>query len=68
MKCGVLTAKMADMRLPEGTVTLLLADVEGSTGLWEVEPEAMTSAIARLDAVVSDVIGARGGFRPLAMK
>jgi class 3 adenylate cyclase len=39
--------------LPTGTVTLLLADVEGSSRLWETEPEAMTAAIARLDAVVS---------------
>ncbi|MDT5390717.1 MAG: hypothetical protein QOE04_4358, partial [Mycobacterium sp.] len=32
--------------LPTGTVTLLLADVEGSTRLWEQQPEAMTVAIA----------------------
>ena len=36
--------------LPTGTVTLLLADVEGSTGLWETQPEEMTDAVARLDA------------------
>ena len=35
--------------LPTGTVTLLLADVEGSTRLWETQPDAMTAAIARLD-------------------
>ena len=28
--------------LPTGTVTLLLADVEGSTRLWETQPEEMT--------------------------
>ena len=28
--------------LPTGTVTLLLADVEGSTRLWETQPEQMT--------------------------
>lgn len=27
--------------LPTGTVTLLLADVEGSTRLWETKPEQM---------------------------
>jgi class 3 adenylate cyclase len=32
--------------LPTGTVTLLLADVEGSTRLWETQPEQMTAAIA----------------------
>ena len=26
--------------LPTGTVTLLLADVEGSTRLWETQPDA----------------------------
>jgi len=33
--------------LPTGTVTLLLADVEGSTRLWETQPEEMTAALAR---------------------
>jgi class 3 adenylate cyclase len=28
--------------LPTGTVTLLLADVERSTRLWETQPDAMT--------------------------
>ena len=37
--------------LPTGTVTLLLADVEGSTRLWETQPEEMTAAIARLNQV-----------------
>ncbi len=35
--------------LPTGTVTLLLADVEGSTRLWQTQPEEMTAAVARLD-------------------
>ena len=51
--------------LPTGTATLLLADVEGSTRLWETQPEEMTSAIARLDQTVSDVIAAYGGVRPV---
>ena len=41
--------------LPTGTVTLLLADVEGSTRLWETQPDEMTAAIARLDATLSDL-------------
>ena len=40
--------------LPTGTVTLLLADVEGSTRLWETQAEVMTAAIARLNRVVGD--------------
>jgi len=51
--------------LPTGTVTLLLADVEGSTRLWETQPEEMTAAIARLNQVVSDVIAAHDGVRPV---
>jgi class 3 adenylate cyclase len=51
--------------LPTGTVTLLLADVEGSTRLWETQPEVMTSAIGRLNHVVSGVIDAHDGVRPI---
>jgi predicted ATPase/class 3 adenylate cyclase/DNA-binding CsgD family transcriptional regulator len=51
--------------LPTGTVTLLLADVEGSTQLWETQPEQMTAAIARLDRTLSDLIAAHGGVRPV---
>jgi class 3 adenylate cyclase len=51
--------------LPTGTVTLLLADVEGSTRLWETQPEQMTAAIARLNSVVSEIIAERDGMRPV---
>ncbi len=51
--------------LPTGTVTLLLADVEGSTRLWETQAEAMTAAIARFNQVVGDVVATHGGVRPV---
>jgi predicted ATPase/class 3 adenylate cyclase/DNA-binding CsgD family transcriptional regulator len=51
--------------LPTGTVTLLLADVEGSTRLWETQPEEMTAAFARLDRALSDLVATYGGVRPL---
>ena len=51
--------------LPTGTVTLLLADVEGSTRLWETQPEQMTSAIARLNQTVSEIIATHDGVRPV---
>ena len=51
--------------LPTGTVTLLLADVEGSTRLWQTQPEEMTGAVARLEQTVSGVIAAHGGVRPV---
>ncbi len=51
--------------LPTGTVTLLLADVEGSTRLWETEPEQMTLAMARMNQTVSDAIATHSGVRPV---
>jgi predicted ATPase/class 3 adenylate cyclase/DNA-binding CsgD family transcriptional regulator len=51
--------------LPTGTVTLLLADVEGSTRLWETQPDEMTAAVARFEQTVSGVIAAHGGVRPV---
>ncbi|MEB3983105.1 LuxR C-terminal-related transcriptional regulator [Mycobacterium sp. 663a-19] len=51
--------------LPTGTVTLLLADVEGSTRLWETQPEEMTAAFARLDRTLTDLLAAHGGVRPV---
>src|SRR6202011_3955033 len=51
--------------LPTGTVTLLLADVEGSTRLWQTQPEEMTAAVARLDCIVCEVIAAHDGVRPV---
>ena len=51
--------------LPTGTVTLLLADVEGSTRLWETQPEQMTAAFARLDRALSELFAAHGGVRPV---
>jgi predicted ATPase/class 3 adenylate cyclase/DNA-binding CsgD family transcriptional regulator len=45
--------------------TLLLADVEGSTRLWETQPEAMTAAVARFEQTASEVIAAHGGVRPV---
>src|ERR1700744_530439 len=51
--------------LPTGTVSLLLADVEGSTRLWETQPDVMTAAIARFNQVVFDVVAAHDGVRPV---
>jgi class 3 adenylate cyclase len=49
--------------LPTGTMTLLLADVEGSTRLWGTQPDEMFAAVARLNQVASDVIAAHDGVR-----
>jgi predicted ATPase/class 3 adenylate cyclase/DNA-binding CsgD family transcriptional regulator len=51
--------------LPTGTVTLLLADVEGSTRLWEHRSKEMAAAVARLDAVLGQIVTAHEGVRPV---
>src|SRR6185295_17763265 len=51
--------------VPTGTVTLLLADVEGSTRLWETQPDEMTAAFANLDRTLAEVVGMHGGVRPI---
>jgi class 3 adenylate cyclase len=51
--------------LPTGTVTLVLADVEGSTRLWETQPGEMTAALARLNQAVSDIVATHDGVRPV---
>jgi predicted ATPase/class 3 adenylate cyclase/DNA-binding NarL/FixJ family response regulator len=51
--------------LPTGTVTLLLADVEGSTRLWETLPEEMTAAVENLDRTLADLVSAHRGVRPV---
>src|SRR3954468_21935767 len=39
-------------RLPAGTVTFLLSDIEGSTRLWSEFPDAMGSAVADSYAIL----------------
>src|ERR1700687_4838297 len=51
--------------LPTGTVTLLLADIEGSTRLWETQPDEMTAAVAQVDRTVSGLVAAHRGVRPV---
>jgi predicted ATPase/class 3 adenylate cyclase/DNA-binding CsgD family transcriptional regulator len=51
--------------VPTGTVTLLLADVEGSTRLWETRPEEMTAAFATLDRTLARVVDSHHGVRPI---
>jgi predicted ATPase/DNA-binding SARP family transcriptional activator len=46
---------------PSGTVTLLLTDIEGSTQLWEAQPEAMKMALARHDEIRRQAIEGAGG-------
>src|SRR5437764_12678545 len=53
---------LAVSQFPEGTLTFLLTDIEGSTRLWERYPDAMPAALARHDALLAAAIEARRGF------
>lgn len=47
--------------LPEGTVTFLFTDIEGSTRMWEEHPTTMQSALAAHDRLMRREIEAAGG-------
>jgi predicted ATPase/class 3 adenylate cyclase/DNA-binding CsgD family transcriptional regulator len=51
--------------LPTGAVTLLLADVEGSTELWERDSSEARSAMFDFDALVTELMAKFDGGRPL---
>jgi predicted ATPase/class 3 adenylate cyclase len=53
------------LRLPTGTVTFLLTDVEGSTRAWEAAPERMGPAIARHYELLDAAITAHSGVRAI---
>ena len=47
--------------MPTGTVTFLFTDIEGSTRLWEEQPDAMRRTLARHDRLLRGLIEAGGG-------
>ena len=47
--------------LPEGTVTFLFTDLEGSTRLLEAHPAAYREAVARHHALLRAAVEANGG-------
>ena len=49
------------MRLPQGTVTFLFTDLEGSTRRWEAHPEQMRDALARHNTIVRGAVESYGG-------
>ncbi|GMQ86267.1 MAG: hypothetical protein BMS9Abin07_1840 [Acidimicrobiia bacterium] len=51
---------MADV--PSGMVTFLFTDIEGSTRLWEEQPEAMKQALVAHDRIVRDAIEDNNGY------
>ncbi len=47
---------------PSGTVTFLLTDLEGSTRMWEQDPDAMKAAMVRHDELLEKAIAAHHGY------
>jgi class 3 adenylate cyclase len=47
---------------PTGTVTFLFTDIEGSTRMWENDPEAMQASLARHDEILAGAIDADDGY------
>jgi hypothetical protein len=61
---GLEEAVDTTLALPAGTVTFLMTDIEGSTRLWEANPEAMAQAVPIHYALLSEAIAQYGGARP----
>ncbi len=51
--------------LPAGTVTFLLSDIEGSTRLWETEPDAMAQAVPAVYSILDEAVSRHAGVRPV---
>jgi predicted ATPase/class 3 adenylate cyclase len=47
--------------LPTGTVTFLFTDIEGSTRLWEEQPDAMKGTLARHDKILHEAVRQQTG-------
>lgn len=47
---------------PNGTVTFLFTDIEGSTKLWQDYPDAMWPALTRHDKLLHQIIIENGGY------
>lgn len=48
--------------LPSGTITFLFSDIEGSTYWWEEQPEWMSQAFVRQEAILREAAATHGGY------
>jgi predicted ATPase/class 3 adenylate cyclase len=48
--------------LPTGDVTFVFTDIEGSTVLWEQDPEAMADALAEHDRRITEIVDRHDGY------
>ena len=49
------------MSLPEGTLTFVFTDIEGSTRQWDLHPQQMDPALQLHDAVLTEIIQKHAG-------
>jgi DNA-binding SARP family transcriptional activator/class 3 adenylate cyclase len=54
-------ARLHAAALPTGVVTFLLTDIEGSTRLWEADPEAMAAALEVHDELIAGLVERHDG-------
>jgi class 3 adenylate cyclase/predicted ATPase len=47
--------------LPEGTVTFLFTDIEGSSSRWDSDPQSMQSCLAIHNTILGEAIDGHGG-------
>ena len=47
---------------PSGTVTFLFTDIEGSTHLWESQPDGMRRGLERHDVLLRSAVNANDGY------
>lgn len=47
--------------LPSGTVTFVMTDIEGGSRMWERDPSAMQSALARHDELLEQAVSGNSG-------
>jgi predicted ATPase/class 3 adenylate cyclase/DNA-binding winged helix-turn-helix (wHTH) protein len=47
--------------LPTGVVTFLMTDIEGSSGLWDADPDRMAAALELHDELIARTMQAHGG-------
>jgi class 3 adenylate cyclase len=55
---------LPNLRPPLGSLTLLLADIEGSTRLWEQHPDVMSEVMERHHALARAAVERHRGYRP----
>ena len=48
--------------LPDGVVTFLFTDVEGSTHIWEEAPDSMMDALRQHDREIDESVAAHDGI------